>query len=209
MKIHSTPFLLTIVCALLTGFYNLPAHAAIKCWKNNEGVRECGNRVPPEFAQQGHEELRNSGMVVNQQNRVKTKEEMVLEAIELETLAEKERQQEQQDRTDKILLATFSSVSEIEAARDGKLNVIQASITLVEKQSESIQLDLDKRILAAAEAERSGSTPNETLLNDIASLERQITVKKQYVSEKQNEIDKTTKEYTANIDRFKSLKGLK
>ncbi|MGK0297586.1 MAG: hypothetical protein ACI9XC_001196 [Gammaproteobacteria bacterium] len=209
MKIQSTPFLLTIVFALMTGFYFLPAQAAIKCWKNNEGVRECGNRVPPEFAQQGHEELSNSGMVVNQQGRVKTKEELEQAAKELEILAEQKRQQEQQARMDKILLATFSSVSEIEAARDGKLNVIQASITLVGKQSETIQLDLDKRILAAAEAERSGSTPNEALLNDIASLERQINVKKQYASEKQDEIDETTKEYGTNIERFKSLKGLK
>jgi hypothetical protein len=201
--------LLTIVCALITGLYNLPAQAAIKCWKNNEGVRECGNRVPPEFAQQGHEELSNSGMVVDKQDRVKTKEELEQAAKEFEILAEQERQKAQQARTDKILLATFSRVSEIEAVRDERLNVIQASITLVEKQSETIQLDLDKRILAAAEAERSGSTPNEALLNDIASLERQINEKKQYASEKQIEVEETIKEYTANIDRFKSLKGLK
>lgn len=201
--------MLTIVCALITGLYNLPAQAAIKCWKNNEGVRECGNRVPPEFAQQGHEELSNSGMVVDKQDRVKTKEELEQAAKEFEILAEQERQKAQQARTDKILLATFSRVSEIEAVRDERLNVIQASITLVEKQSETIQLDLDKRILAAAEAERSGSTPNEALLNDIASLERQINKKKQYASEKQIEVEETIKEYTANIDRFKSLKGLK
>lgn len=201
--------MLTIVCALITGLYNLPAQAAIKCWKNNEGVRECGNRVPPEFAQQGHEELSNSGMVVDKQDRVKTKEELEQAAKEFEILAEQERQKAQQARTDKILLATFSRVSEIEAVRDERLNVIQASITLVEKQSETIQLDLDKRILAAAEAERSGSTPNEALLNDIASLERQINEKKQYASEKQIEVEETIKEYTANIDRFKSLKGLK
>jgi hypothetical protein len=201
--------LLTIVCALITGLYNLPAQAAIKCWKNNEGVRECGNRVPPEFAQQGHEELSNSGMVVDKQDRVKTKEELEQAAKEFEILAEQERQKAQQARTDKILLATFSRVSEIEAVRDERLNVIQASITPVEKQSETIQLDLDKRILAAAEAERSGSTPNEALLNDIASLERQINEKKQYASEKQIEVEETIKEYTANIDRFKSLKGLK
>jgi len=201
--------LLTIVCALITGLYNLPAQAAIKCWKNNEGVRECGNRVPPEFAQQGHEELSNSGMVVDKQDRVKTKEELEQAAKEFEILAEQERQKAQQARTDKILLATFSRVSEIEAVRDERLNVIQASITPVEKQSETIQLDLDKRILAAAEAERSGSTPNEALLNDIASLERQINKKKQYASEKQIEVEETIKEYTANIDRFKSLKGLK
>ena len=35
--------------------------ARIKCWTNNEGVRECGNAVPPEYAQKGHKEVSKSG----------------------------------------------------------------------------------------------------------------------------------------------------
>ena len=47
-----------IPCALAAvALLALPpmAGAGIKCWTNNDGVRECGNAVPPEYAQQGHE----------------------------------------------------------------------------------------------------------------------------------------------------------
>ena len=50
--------------------------ARLKCWTNSEGVRECGNAVPPEYAQQGHQELDKSGMVKKETERAKTDEEL-------------------------------------------------------------------------------------------------------------------------------------
>jgi hypothetical protein len=210
MKKLTAPIFLTFTCALITSLYSLPGQAAIKCWKNNEGVRECGNNVPPEFAQQGHQELSKSGTIVGEQKRAKTADEMKQEAKQKELLAEEQRLEKERILADRVLLDTYSSVNEIEAARDERLMVIQSSITLANKQTETIQTDLDKRIMAAAEAERSGKSPNEALLKDIATLERQIKTKKLYVSEREIELelDQTKNEYAAKIDRFKVLKRL-
>jgi hypothetical protein len=208
MKIQANPLLLTMACALISALISVPAEAAIKCWTNNEGVRECGNRVPPEYAQQGHQELSKSGMVVDEQQRAKTPEELEQEAKQNAMLAEEKRLQDERAKHDAILLATFSSVEEIEFVREERLRVIQSSITLAEKQIDTIQLDLDKRIQAAADAERSGNTPNQALLNDIASLEKQISNKHAYIAEKQNELEQTRNGYMADINRFKELKGL-
>jgi chromosome segregation ATPase len=191
-----------VVCVLIGCLINLPAQAAIKCWTNNEGIREC------EYAQQGHQELSKSGMVVEEQDRAKTPEELEAEAKEKEMLAEEKRLQQERARADRVLLATFSSVEEIELVRDERIRAIQASITLAESQIESIQMDLDKRIQAAADAERSGNTPNEALLKDIASLERQVSTKNEYITGKKSELEQTKHDYMANIDRFKELKGL-
>ena len=38
------------------------AHGRIKCWTNSEGVRECGNTIPPEYAQKSHEEVSEQGV---------------------------------------------------------------------------------------------------------------------------------------------------
>ena len=40
------------------------AQARIKCWENSDGVRECGKTVPPEYSQQGHEEISSQGITV-------------------------------------------------------------------------------------------------------------------------------------------------
>ena len=42
-------------CVLATLFLlTAPVQAAIKCWTNKDGVRECGNVVPPEYSQESH-----------------------------------------------------------------------------------------------------------------------------------------------------------
>ena len=51
----------------------------IKCWHNKDGVRECGNAVPPEYAQQQSEEKDKSGLTVKTQERAKTQEELEAE----------------------------------------------------------------------------------------------------------------------------------
>ena len=49
--------------------------ARMKCWTNNEGIKECGDTVPPEFAQKGHQELGKGGIVREETERAKTPEE--------------------------------------------------------------------------------------------------------------------------------------
>ena len=48
-----------------------PAHARFKCWTNNEGIKECGEKVPPEYAQKGHQEMSTQGMVLEKKDRAK------------------------------------------------------------------------------------------------------------------------------------------
>ena len=45
------------LAALAVALLPLPASAGIKCWTNDDGVRECGNTVPPKYAQKAHREL--------------------------------------------------------------------------------------------------------------------------------------------------------
>jgi hypothetical protein len=180
---------------------------SIKCWTNNEGVRECGNSVPPEFAQQGHEERSRQGMLLEQQQRAKTPEELAEEAKLTAQRAEEKRQLEQQAREDKVLLATFSTIADIEKVRDERLKAIESSIRLAERRTGSIQADLDKRIQAAADAERAGNAPNEALLKDIDSLRRQVNANNSYIADRQKEQEETQNKYAADIERFKTLKS--
>lgn len=201
-------WLLPILMSLLAGGLALPAGAAIKCWTNKDGVRECGDKVPPEYAQQGHKELSKQGMVKEEQQRAKTTEELAADQQKAALLAEEKRQKEERAKQDMILLETFSSVEDIETVRNDRLKAIDSSIKLAQKRTETIQADLDKRIKSAADAERAGHAPNEALLKDIDSLKRQISNNNEYIASKRKEHDDTDKEYAANIERFKQLKSM-
>ena len=199
--------ILTGICLLVLLPANLAAQSSFKCWTNNEGVRECGNVVPPEFAQKGHQELSTSGILINEQARALTPKELEERAEELARLEEEERIRAEKEREDQILLSTFSNIGEIELVRDDRLNVIQSRISLAESQIDTIKQNLNQRIQAAAMAERNGKAPDEDLLKDIKSLERQIDLKNDYIASRQLDIESTNAEYQEKIDRFKELRG--
>jgi len=204
---HGKRVCLTVLAALVLTGYSLQAVSAIKCWTNRDGVRECGNRVPPEYAQQGYEEVSKQGLILDETERAKTPEELEEEARQTAIRAEEKRRQQEQARADKILLATFSSVEDIEMVRDDRIRALEASIRLAEKRNESIQQDLEKRMQAAADAERAGRAPNEALLKDIESLRRQIKANDAYIEERQKEQEETRQQYAESIARFKELKA--
>ena len=205
MKTHQSNLLylfLTIVILVLPG----QAHARIKCWTNSEGVKECGNAIPPEYAQKSHEEVSDQGVVVDEQERAKTVEELAEEKRLADIKAEEARMEEEQAKQDKMLLDTFSSVDDIEMTRDGKIAAMESSIKLTNTRIEKIQTDLDKRIETAAVEERAGKAPSEALLKDIESLNRQIKDNKLFITNNRAEQAQLQEAYALDIARFNKLK---
>jgi hypothetical protein len=185
-----------------------PAHARFKCWTNNEGIKECGEKVPPEYAQKGHQEMSTQGMVLEKKERAKNKQELEEEARLAELAAKEQKIKDEQDKQDKILLDTFISIEDIEAVRNDKLAVIESSITLTKKRNEKTQQDLDKRIQAAATAERAGKAPNDALLKDIDLLRERLSNNETFIKGKHKEQKTVNAAAAADIERFKRLKGL-
>jgi hypothetical protein len=203
-------FKIFVIIFTLTGLtLSGTAQARMKCWTNNEGGRECGDTVPPEYAQKGHQELGKSGVVREETERALTDEELDeqkrLDAIK----AEEDRIAAEQKKKDDVLLKTFSSVEDIERARDERLTSLDAAIKLTQARNEKIQEDLDRRIKNAAAAERSGKTPSESLLNAIESLKRQLKNNNAFIEGKRKEQEEIKEAHAKDIEHFKKLKGIK
>lgn len=194
-----------IMCILLM---NIPVQARMKCWTNNEGVRECGDKVPPEFAQKGHQEINKGGIITKEKERAKTPEELEeeqrLAKLEQERLAAEAEQKEQ----DAVLLKTFTSVGDIERIRDERISAIESTIKLTGVRIKKIQGSVDKLIETAAVAERSGKAPPEALLKDIESLRRQITNNNKFIEDKRAEQEVIRESHALDIARYKKLKGI-
>jgi hypothetical protein len=198
--------LLAAAALLAAAGASLPAGAAIKCWTNAEGVRECGESVPPEFAQQGHETIKKSG-AVQETERAKTPEELEAAKVQAQEEAKAKQAQEDAARQDETLLATYTSTEDIERARDDQIAALDSTIHVTKTRNAKIQQDLDKRIEAAAAEERAGKSPNDALLKDIESLRRQVANNDEFVETKKQEQEKLRQQYAAKIERFKELKG--
>jgi hypothetical protein len=186
-----------------------PAGAAgkFKCWTNAEGVRECGESVPPEFSQEGHEVLNTKGDVVSEKERAKTPEEME-EAKKLAAIEKEKKEKEAEaKRQDAILLQTYTRVEDLERVRDEQILSIESTIKVTNARSDKIKTDLDKRVAAAAAEERAGKAPNEKLLANIESLKQQLANNDEFVTKKKTEQETIRADYDQRIARFKELKA--
>lgn len=188
------------------------SHAGIKCWTNKDGVRECGNAIPPEYAQQSSDTINKRGITVETRERALTKEEAAerrkREEEEQQRVAEEEDKRKQQDVADRVLLATFLSEEEIIDARDRKIVLIDGNIEITNVTIGKLNDDLQAQRRKAATYERKGKAVPEATLKKIASLERQIKSKEAFIQAKEEEKVTIREKYAKDLKRFRELKEL-
>jgi len=189
----------------------LGAQAAIKCWTNRDGVRECGNAVPPEYAQAGHEEKSGNGLVLRKQARSKTPAEIVAErekqAAAAQTRAAAEAIAVKQAAADRVLLDTFSSEDDLILARDGQLTNVDSLIKVSESHVKKLDRQLDQMIGQAAEIEKRGRPVPENLTRNIDNVRGQIQEQKQFITAKRAEQGSIKAKFDADIARFRELRA--
>jgi hypothetical protein len=189
------------------------AIAAIKCWTNKEGVRECGNVVPPEYAQKETRTLNERGITVEVKERAKTAEELEQERLAKEAeearAREEKRRQEEQAAYDRMLLSTFTTEADVLASRDRATGSIDATIEISGATITQLTRKLDDLKKRAAGLERAGNPLPADLKEDMASLERQIADKHEYIDNKKQEKARILEKYEADLRRYRELKGIK
>lgn len=128
----------------------------IVCWYDKNGRQlGCGYAVPPEYANFEIRELNRRGVTVKKTEGELTPEQQRARREDEARRREAEEAREAARKRDRTLLASFSSVSEIDARRDRDLS--QLEVTLNGLQGELNQLraneaEIRRRIDAAAKS---------------------------------------------------------
>lgn len=183
--------------------------AAIKCWTNNEGYRECGNIVPPEYAQKETRTLNKRGLTTEVKQRAKSREEVLQERQErserekAETEAKQKR--EVQAASDRVLLSTFLTPEDIIAARDRKIAVFDGYLELSQITMKNLREKLEYEQSKVADSERLGKKISKAAIAEIKSLRKQIAAKEAFISQKELEKAQLTEKYDADHKRFTEL----
>jgi len=185
---------------------------SIKCWTNEEGVRECGAVVPPEYSQQRVEVINQRGIVVEVKEAAKTKQQLEEEAREAARLAklrqEEARHLEEARLRDTILLQSYTTERDLKISYDDKIAAIRGIIDITNTSSRTLSDNLNNTRTKAANYERAGEKPPETVLEEMDSLQRQITDNDKFIAQKQEEIKALQRQYEADLKRFRELKGI-
>ena len=204
-------FALATIVVLICAEIPLTASARIKCWTNNEGVRECGNIVPPEYAQKGHREISDHGITVNEVARAKTPEELRREREEAARLAAEKAEQERIARKraehDRVLLSTFATEGDLLLARDGKLQTIESRIRHARGIISQLQKKLQNLEARAAELERSGRALPSNLERSIRNMEHRISEHVAFIEARRTEQQAVRETFATDLARYRELRN--
>ncbi len=204
----------TLAAGLMLGLVvSLPVSGArIVCWTNADGVRECGNAVPPEYAQQSTERKSKQGITVERKARAKTSEELAAERAQRERMSreEEERQRIEAERAqyDRVLLATFTTEEDLKLTRDGKIAAIESRIKHSQQVGRKLKENLAALQAEAARLERGGKAVSADLEQQIADVRTQIDKNVEEVALREREKVRVSKQFSLDLARYRELKGI-
>lgn len=188
------------VALLLLALGSVQAAPRIKCWKNNEGIRECGYQVPPEYAQDEIEILNERGVTIEIQPRTPTAEERRQQE-------ELERLRRAQAERDEILLRSFTTERDLMIARDNQLAALQGQIDVTRSNIHSEEQRLERLVRQAADYERGGKPVPEKLLADIKAARAQISAYESFIAEREKNMAALTEKFKRDLARYRELTG--
>lgn len=178
-------------------------------WTDSQGRVHYSDTVPPEAARHGREVRSSSGTTLQRVEAAKTREQLEAERLAREqeearrqAAAEAARQQAAADRT---LLLTFSSVAEIERARDDRVAVIDGQVALTQGRIETLQAQLQQAHQQAATIERTGRGDLQQVHQRISGLEQQMREYEGFIQSKQQERQALLERFAADLARYQEL----
>ncbi|MDZ7661794.1 hypothetical protein [Thiohalophilus sp.] len=199
------PIRLCLLALLLGGFAPAAFAGTYKCWTNEDGVRECGQSVPPEYSQQRIEILNQQGVVIEVEEAARTQEELEQEKRTAEQRKLEQEEEEEKRRQDHILLSTFTTERDLRMYYQDKGNSIQRLIDITRSSNQSRQEKLNELQKRAANLDRRGESLPETLLKEMEQLKRQIANNEKFIADKQQELEQLDAEYETKLKRFREL----
>ena len=190
---------------LFAGTFCTSAIAEFYRWVDKNGEVHYGDQVPSSDVKLGRDKINESGRVVETIERAKTAEEIKI-AEEQQRIAEIERKKaEEQAAYDRALLATFTSVEDMEHARDERVALIEQTIQLSrsrlhKQQKELAKLDKSrKRFLSNNLNIPPWLEKNEKqVLDQIAGIE-------EYIRERELEKEELQSQFKQDIERYSEL----
>jgi hypothetical protein len=194
-----------LLCACAWGAACRAENPAAYKWVDDQGVTHYGDRIPPQYAQKESTLLNKDGVPIGHKEATKTAAEIAADAEAAEQLA-------RQQQHDNFLLATYTSVKDIEQLRDERLLQVKTQRVAAEQYVAT----LSER-LAALQARAQNFKPYSTrpdahrmpddLAEQMVHTINDIRTQKAALSLSLEAEAKTQAQFQADIDRYRELRA--
>jgi hypothetical protein len=172
---------------------------------DDEGKMVVDYRVPDEYVGGGYEVLNEKGMVIKVVPRELTDEERVQRDSEEQQRLAAEAEAERLRQWDESLLLRYSTVADIEDARERALRELRIRVSILKSNKRSLKQQVENYQSQAADLERSGREVDLERLQTIESLQAEIAATDRAIADREREIEDVSAAYQRDIDRFGML----
>lgn len=179
----------------------------IKCWKNAEGLTECGNRIPREYYSQRVRYIDDKGITRKVKEKVKTREELDKQLEIEQLLALEENQLRQSKDYDEVLLKTYLTIDDLLASLNSKLAIIESRGLVLESTLELKKRNFGNLVRKAADKERSGQSISKQLIQKLDTARSSLRNLQLLISTQEAETDKIQKIFAHDVERFMLTKS--
>jgi chromosome segregation ATPase len=121
--------------------------------------------------------------------------------LEAEASAEEERLRE----WDESLLLRYSTLEDIEAARERALRDLRIRLSILKSNKRSLKQQVENYQAQAADMERSGQEVDVARISAIETIQAEIAATDRSINERAREIEEVSAAYQRDIDRFGML----
>lgn len=177
-------------------------------YKNDVGGTVVDWRVPPEFAGRGYEVLNAQGQVVEVVPRQLSSGELqnkdLVKRLQQEATVERARLA----KWDKFLLLRYSTVEDIDAARDRALRDLKIRLSILASNQRTARNRLESVLARVADMERRGDVPLEQDLDAIAALRADIANTGRAIKEREAQVLEVTDSFDEDRSRFIQLQDV-
>lgn len=194
-----------VACTMLLCAASMAKGRALYRYYNDEGNMVVDFKVPVEYASRGYEVVNSRGVVIKVVPRELTEEEKrdfdAQRQLEARARAEEERLR----NWDESLLLRYSTVADIEAARDRALQELRIRVSILQSNRRSLKQQVENYQKQAADLERAGREVDDARLTTIEDLQGEIASNDRAIVDRQQELDEVDGAFQRDIERFEML----
>jgi len=172
-------------------------------WTDEQGVVHYGDRVPPQYAQKEQAMLNSQGVVVRRLDAQKSAEQAAADARIHEGVL-------RQKQHDDFLINSYTSVKDIEALRDVRLDQVHGQKSAAEQYVDSLHSRLSALQTRAKMFRPYSPRPEarrmpDNLAEDLVHTLNELRTQNNIVTAKNEEEVALKAQYQADIDRYREL----
>ena len=177
-------------------------------YKNDVGGTVVDWHVPAKFAGRGYEVLNSQGQVIEVVPRQLSEGE-----LQNKDLVERLKQDAEVERArlaewDKFLLLRYSSVDDIDAARERGLRELKIRLSILASNQRVSGSRLESLLARVADTERRGDAPLQQDVDAIAALRTEIASTGRAIEEREAQVLEITRDYRQDRERFEQLQDV-